>query len=72
MRAQEPSIELASNRTAAPLELEVYREKTKLTVLGCELGHRMTVGRKPVAVQLRITTPYTRIRSDGKTPNLLP
>ena len=72
MRNQEPSIELAINRTPAPVELEVYHEKTELTVFGCELRHGMTVGRKPVAVQLHFTTPYMPITSDGKTPNLLP
>jgi hypothetical protein len=71
-RDDEPSIDLAVNRTPAPVELEAYHDKTELTVFGCELAHGMSVGRKPVSVQLHITTPYMPITSDGKTPNLLP
>jgi hypothetical protein len=72
MRNQEPLIELAINRTPAPVELRAYHEKTDLSIFGCELRHKMTVGRKPVATMLHITTPYMPITSDGKTPNLLP
>jgi hypothetical protein len=68
----EPSVELAINRTPAPVEFETVHKKTELHVFGCDLGHKMTVGRKPVAVQLHITTPYMPITSDGKTPNLHP
>jgi hypothetical protein len=72
MRNDEPSVELAINRTPAPVEFEAIHKKTELHVFGCDLGHRMTVGRRPVAVDLHITTPYMPITTDGKTPNLFP
>lgn len=60
------------NRTpvTGPVHVERSKEKTLLSLFGCNLGHRFTVGRKPVNLVINIQIPYMPITSTGKEPDL--
>jgi hypothetical protein len=41
-----------------------------LVLEGCSMTARVKMGRKPVRVAINVETPYVRLTSDGKTPEL--
>ena len=60
------------NRTPVTGEVQIERskEKTQVTIFGCNLGYQFTVGRKPVDITINVQIPYMPITSNGKEPDL--
>lgn len=60
------------NRTPVTGNVKIQRskDKTEVSVFGCNLGHRFTVGRKPVDIIINVQIPYMPITSNGKEPDL--
>jgi hypothetical protein len=61
------------NRTPVTGSVQIQRckEKTCIGIFGCNLGHKFTVGRKPVDLIINVQIPYMPIMSNGKEPNLV-
>jgi hypothetical protein len=68
----EDHLNVLVNRTPVTGEVQIGRnkEKTSVTIFGCNLGYAFTVGRKPVDLIINVQIPYMPITSNGKEPNL--
>ena len=60
------------NRTPVTgvVQIDRAKEKTAVTIFGCNLGYQFTVGRKPVELVVNVQIPYMPITSNGKEPDL--
>lgn len=69
---EEDYLTVLVNRTPVTgvMQIERSKEKTAVTIFGCNLGHRFTVGRKPVDITINVQIPYMPITSNGKEPDL--
>jgi hypothetical protein len=67
-------VEINVNRTpvTAKVTSERLSPKSDMGVWGCNLGHRFSVGKKPLHLILNVQTPYMSLISDGKVPDLKP
>jgi hypothetical protein len=66
-------LEMLVNRTPVTGDMNIQRSKdeTCVSIFGCNLGHRFTVGRKPVDLVINVQIPFVPITSNGKEPDLL-
>ncbi len=69
---EEDRITVLVNRTpvTGQVDIERAREKTKVTIFGCNLGYEFKVGKRPVAIVLNVQAPHMPTTSEGKEPNL--
>jgi hypothetical protein len=60
------------NRTpvTGAVKITRRREKADVTIFGCNLGHRFTVGKKAVDLTINVQVPHMPITSNGKEPDL--
>jgi hypothetical protein len=60
------------NRTPVTGDVQIERAESKadVTIFGCNLGYRFSVGRKPVDLTINVQIPYMPITSSGKEPDL--
>lgn len=65
-------ITMLVNRSPVTGEVDVQRaaEKADVHIFGCNLGHRFTVGKKPICLTINVQIPYMPITSTGKEPDL--
>ena len=72
--SHQDEVQIYVNRTPVSAQINASRrdKKTDLSIFGCALHHRFTVGTKPIKLILNVQTPYMPITSDGKAPDLLP
>ena len=70
MVAEKPTVLVHINRTPITADINAWREKNELNVVGCGLGFGVPVGRRAAAVYLNVQTPYLPITTDGKEPDL--
>ena len=68
--AEKPTFRVHVNRTPITAEINAWREKSELNVVGCGLSFGIPVGRRAAAIYLNVQTPYLPVTTDGKEPDL--